>query len=371
MSTQQRMRVGVLFGGRSAEHEVSVRSARSVMAAIDRSKYEVVAIGVTKQGQWVVADAARLTAPEATARDGDAVCLLPHPARDSLVPLGGSAESSPGATRLDVIIPLIHGPLGEDGTVQGLLELADVAYVGAGVLGSALGMDKAAMKAMFRHHGLPLTPYVAVTRARWRAEPERVRAECETTLELPWFVKPANMGSSVGVSKVARAADFDAAMEEAARFDRKLLVEQAVPEARELEVSVLGNDEPIASVPGEIVPCHEFYDYSAKYLDDATRLVVPADVPAALAERLRELALEAFRALDCAGLGRVDFLVAGRDLEVYVSELNTLPGFTEVSMYPRLWEASGIPYPELIDRLIELALERHAERRDMCRSYGE
>ena len=360
MNSHPRMRVGVLFGGRSAEHEVSVQSARSVLAAI----------GVTKDGEWTVADAARLAAPETTARDGEPVCLLPHPAPNPLVPLGAKAVASADATHVDVIIPLIHGPLGEDGTVQGLLELADVAYVGAGVLGSALGMDKVAMKAMFRHHGLPVTPYVAVARAHWRGEPERVRRECEAALELPWFVKPANMGSSVGVSKVTGVADFARAMDEAARYDRKLLVEQAVNEAREVEVAVLGNDDPIASVPGEIIPCHDFYDYEAKYVDDATRLVVPADVPGALADRLRELSLDAFRALDCAGLARVDFLVSGGNLEVFVSELNTLPGFTPVSMYPRLWEASGIPYPELIDRLIELALERHAERRDMCRSYG-
>lgn len=368
--SHRRLRVGVLFGGRSAEHEVSVQSARSVLAAIDTRKYEVVAIGVTKGGQWMVADAARLAAPETrTTEDGEPVCLLPHPARDALVSLGEKSPSSPGATHLDVIIPLIHGPLGEDGTVQGLLELADVAYAGAGVLGSALGMDKVAMKAMFRQHGLPVTPYVPVTRARWRAEPGAVSAQCAATLDYPWFVKPANMGSSVGVCKVAHAAEFAPAMDQAARYDRKLLVEQAVPEAREVEVAVLGNDDPAASVPGEIIPCHEFYDYSAKYLDGATRLVVPADLPPVLAERLRELSLEAFRALDCAGLARVDFLVSGRDLEVYVSELNTLPGFTPVSMYPRLWEASGVPYPELIDRLIELALERHAERREMCRSY--
>ncbi|MDX1433919.1 MAG: D-alanine--D-alanine ligase family protein, partial [Gammaproteobacteria bacterium] len=344
MNSDRRMRVGVLFGGRSPEHEVSVQSARSVLAAIDTRKYEVVAIGVTKGGEWLVADAARLAAPARTAADGEPVCLLPHPARDALVPLGDKSGTA-RATHLDVIIPLIHGPLGEDGTVQGLLELADVPYVGAGVLGSALGMDKVAMKAMFRHRGLPVTPYVAVTRARWRAEPAAVRGECETELELPWFVKPANMGSSVGVAKVADAADLARAMDAAARYDRKLLVEQAVPGAREIEVSVLGNDDPQASVPGEIIPCHDFYDYEAKYVDDATRLVVPADVPAALAERLRELSREAFRALDCAGLARGAFLVRGRDLEVFVSELNTLPGFTPVSMYPRLWEASGLPYP--------------------------
>lgn len=373
---KRRLRVGVLFGGRSAEHEVSLQSARSVIAAMDRDKYEIIPIGVTKTGEWLTLDAPALDGPgRVLDEEGDRVSLLPEPERQSLVPLEKRSVNGIGATAdgtpLDVVFPLIHGPLGEDGTVQGLFELADIAYVGSGVLGSAVGMDKVTMKALFQHRGLPVTPYRAVLRKHWQNAPERVRSTCEAAFPYPWFVKPANMGSSVGVTKVHDASELAAAMDSAAEYDRKLLVEMAVAEPREIEVSVLGNDEPQASVPGEIVPCNEFYDYGAKYLDEATRLIIPADLPGPLTRRLQELSLEAFRALDCAGLARVDFLVSRDDLEVYVSEVNTLPGFTSVSMYPKLWEASGLSYRELIDRLIDLALERHQERRGNRRSFTE
>ena len=373
MLPNKRLRVGVLFGGRSAEHEVSLRSALSVMEAMDRDKYELVPIGVSKRGEWLRMDTRALEGPATSlALEGDRVALLPHPEDQSLVPLdNGSGHTGQAQNPLDVVFPVMHGPLGEDGTVQGLLELADIPYVGSGVLGSAVGMDKAAMKALFRERRLDITPYCVFLRKRWRDDREAVRAECEAAFAYPWFVKPANLGSSIGISKVHDESEFAHAMDDAAQYDRKLIVEAAVEHAREVEVSVLGNDEPVASVVGEILPSHEFYDYESKYLDEATRLAIPADLPAPVADEIRQMAVDAFLALDCAGLARVDFLVAAKTLKVYLSEVNTMPGFTSVSMYPKLWEASGLPYPELIDKLIQLAIERHAEIRANRRSYTD
>jgi len=369
---KKRLRVGVLFGGRSAEHEVSLRSGLSVMAAMDRDKYELVPIGVGKGGEWLRMDPRVLEEPAQTlALQGDPVALLPHPEDRSLVPLDNGGDTASLHKALDVVFPVLHGPLGEDGTVQGLFELADIAYVGSGVLGSAVGMDKVAMKAMFLQRGLNIPSHRVFLRKRWRDQPRAVLAECETAFPYPWFVKPANLGSSVGISKVQNAAEFGPAMDDAAQYDRKLVVEAAVAHAREVEISVMGNDEPVASVVGEIVPSHEFYDYESKYLDQATRLIIPADLPQSVADRAREMAVAAFLALDCAGLARVDFLIDGETLEIYLSEVNTMPGFTSVSMYPKLWEASGVPYPELIDKLIELAMERHAETRANRRSLTE
>ncbi len=386
---KKRLRVGILFGGRSAEHEVSVRSALSVMQAMDRDKYELVPIGVSKAGEWRRLDAGALEGSTRTlVLQGERVALLPHPEDQSLVPLDNGAGGAGGPQKpldvvfpvmhgplgekpLDVVFPVMHGPLGEDGTVQGLLELADIPYVGSGVLGSAVGMDKAAMKALFLQRRLNITPYRVFLRKRWQDDAQAVQAECEAAFAYPWFVKPANLGSSVGISKVHDESELGPAMDEAARYDRKLVVEAAVAHVREIEVSVMGNDEPVASVAGEILPSHEFYDYESKYLDEATRLIIPADLPESVANRIRETAVEAFLALDCAGLARVDFLIDGETLEIYLSEVNTMPGFTTVSMYPKLWEASGIPYPELIDKLIELAIERHAENRSNRRSLAE
>ena len=368
---KKRLRVGVLFGGRSAEHEVSLRSALSIMEAMDRDKYELIPIGVSKAGEWLRMDTHFLERPaEPLALAGDRVALLPHPENQSLLPLdNGSAARTPGKA-LDVVFPVLHGPLGEDGTVQGLLELADIPYVGSGVLGSAIGMDKAAMKAMFLQRGLKIAPYRVFLRKAWQDDPRAVQRACEAAFAYPWFVKPANLGSSVGISKVHGPEAFAPAMDEAAQYDRKLVVEAAIAHAREVEISVMGNDEPVASVAGEIQPSHEFYDYESKYLDEATRLIIPAELPRAVATRARQMAVEAFLALDCAGLARVDFLVDGESLEIYLSEVNTMPGFTSVSMYPKLWEASGIPYAELIDKLIELALQRHAEMRGNRRSLS-
>ncbi len=369
----KRLRVGVLFGGRSAEHEVSLRSARSIMEAMDRDKYELIPIAVSKAGEWRRLDSGALEEPaQALALQGHRVALLPHPEDQALVPLdSGSDDAGDGRKPLDVVFPVLHGPLGEDGTVQGLFELADIPYVGSGVLGSAVGMDKAAMKALFLQRRLNIPAHRVFLRKRWRNDAEAVRAECESAFAYPWFVKPANLGSSVGISKVHDAGEFGPAMDEAAQYDRKLVVEAAVGHAREVEVAVMGNDEPAASVVGEILPSHEFYDYESKYLDEATRLIIPAELPESVAQQVRDMAVEAFLALDCAGLARVDFLIDGKTLDVYLSEVNTMPGFTSVSMYPKLWEASGVPYAVLIDKLIELALERHGEIHANRRSLGD
>jgi len=362
----KRIRVGVLFGGRSGEHEISLISARSVMRVMDPEKYDVVPIGITKEGRWLASGD-----PMAALSQGDEglsspVALLGDPACRGVVSL---KELEPHLARallaeLDVVFPVLHGPYGEDGTVQGLLDLAGIPYVGAGVAASALGMDKVLFKDVMRAHGIPVVQYIVVKRKEWERDPEGVLDRVEQELEYPVFTKPANLGSSVGVNKCRNRKELARGLTDAAQYDRKLLVEAAVPQAREIEVSVLGNDDPIASVPGEIIPSREFYSYAAKYLDDgerASKLLIPAPLREEVAERVRELALRAYLAVDCAGMARVDFLLSRETGELYVSELNTIPGFTAISMYPKLWEASGIPYPELIDRLIGLALERRAD----------
>ncbi len=374
MNTMRKVRVGVVFGGRSGEHEVSLASARSVMGAIDREKYEVVPIGITKDGRWV-AGGDPLQA--LTSRDeslSQPAALLADPSQRGLLRLGQeSGELVRGRlVDVDVIFPVLHGPFGEDGTVQGLLELAGVPYVGAGVTSSALAMDKVLFKAVMRAHGLPVVADAVVLRKDWERDPQGVLERVEAGLGYPLFTKPANLGSSVGVSKCHDRAGLARGLAEAARYDRKLLVEVAVPQAREIEVSVLGNDEPIASIPGEIVPSREFYSYAAKYLDDgdeASRLLIPAPLAPAMVERVQRLAIAAYRAIDCAGMARADFLLSMETGELYVNELNTLPGFTSISMYPKLWAGSGIAYAELIDRLIDLALERHADRARSETSY--
>lgn len=368
-------RVAVLFGGRSGEHEVSLASAKSIMAAMDKDKYEIYPVGITKSGRWLTT--------------GDPMALLASGGDggdvSSLAEIGGSGkalvsqdterrELVPGTSKthfpkVDIVFPVLHGTYGEDGTVQGLLELTDLPYVGAGVLGSALGMDKAAMKAVFAAHGLPIVDYAVVLRKRWRALPEEVIAEIEERFAYPVFVKPANLGSSVGISKAHERDELPASLDLAARFDRKLLVEAAV-NAREIECSVLGNDEPIASVPGEVVPCNEFYDYKAKYIDDASELHIPAQLPKEAIKRIQDLAVKAFVAIDCAGMARADFFLCRDTGQIYVNELNTVPGFTNISMYPKLWEASGLPYPKLIDRLIELAIERYEDKHASETSYS-
>jgi D-alanine-D-alanine ligase len=351
----KKLRVGVILGGRSGEHEVSLRSAQSVMAAMDQASYEIVPIAIDKQGRWLLGPEAKtiLAAPGEPS---------PAPADSSLIPRHESLRN------VDVVFPVLHGPYGEDGTVQGLLELAHIPYVGCGVLASALAMDKAACKAVFAAAGLPQLPFLLVKRRRWEAEPEQVLADVESRLAYPLFVKPANLGSSVGVSKATQRPELARALDEAARYDRRLLVEQGI-DAREIEVSVLGNDDPVASVPGEIVPVREFYDYAAKYLDPGSELIIPAPLDPGLTEAVRQMAVQAFLAIDGAGMARVDFLLERQSNQLYLSEVNTIPGFTSISMYPKLWEASGLPYPALIDRLIELALERHADKGRIETSY--
>ncbi|MEI9978838.1 MAG: D-alanine--D-alanine ligase family protein [Edaphobacter sp.] len=366
---KKKLRVGILFGGRSGEHEVSLLSAASILKAIDRTKYEVIPIGINKQGHWL---------PPVEAQQLLAGDTKPAP-KSKLLQLSASAEivqqSSPLTQSLDVIFPVLHGTFGEDGTIQGLLELADIAYVGSGVLGSATGMDKSIMKQLFAAAGLPQTPHINLLRSKWRADPKRSTTLIERNLTYPIFVKPANLGSSVGISKVHDRSELAPAMELAASFDRKLIIEQGVggPNAkpRELEVSVLGNDAPEASVVGEIVPGAEFYDYDAKYHSAASLPIIPADIPEAESNQIRKMAIAAFRACDCAGLARVDFLMEPsakskkgkrKPARIYLNEINTMPGFTSISMYPKLWQSTGLPYKQLIDRLIDLAMERHREK---------
>lgn len=349
-------RVGVLFGGRSSEHEVSLASARNVMEALRQAGHEVVPIGITPEGRW-------LPQPDAWVRlSARALGELPAPGGESTAMFlpAASGEQSLGA--VDVIFPVLHGPYGEDGTVQGLLEMANVPYVGSGVLASAVAMDKAVARQLFAQHGLPQVRYVTVMRRRWQTARDIIVAEIEAELSCPLFVKPANMGSSVGVSKARSREQLVAALDAAAHFDRKLLVEEAVPHAREIEVSVLGNEAPVASIAGEIIPANEFYDYNAKYENEGSRLLIPAPIDDAMMAAVRDYAVRAFQALDCAGLARVDFLVDGESGAIYLNEINTMPGFTRISMYPKLWEATGVPYPELVDRLLTLAVEVHADR---------
>ena len=368
-----KMRVVVLFGGRSAEHEVSIESARSVLAALDPQRYETIPVAITPAGRWL---------PVAASRE-----LL---AGDSALTVGtrDSAESSTGADRsalatvsnqlpeataglrdADVVIPLVHGTYGEDGTLQGVLEFAGVPYVGAGVAASAIGMDKHAMRMILRAAGLPLLDWLLVERHARRRDPAAMQRQVAARIGFPCFVKPANMGSSVGVHKVHHLAELDSALDDADRYDTRLLVEKAAQTPREIECSVLGNHEPIASIPGEVVPRREFYDYRAKYLDDDSELRIPAHLTAEQVVVAQRLALAAFQTLDCAGMARVDLFLEG-DL-FWVNEINTIPGFTRISMYPKLWEASGIPYSQLLDRLIALALERHGERGGLVTKYQE
>jgi D-alanine-D-alanine ligase len=371
---KKKLRVGILFGGKSGEHEISLRSANSILKAIDRKKYEVVEIGITKQGRWLQPSAAQaLLSGEAPA------IAKPKSKRLASVSAASSQElaltESPSALGVDVVFPVLHGTFGEDGTIQGLLELADIAYVGSGVLGSSAGMDKDAMKRLFFAAGLPLTPHVTLLRSEWRGDPKKCIRHLEKSLTYPVFVKPANLGSSVGISKVKSRADLAPALDLAASFDRKLVIEQGVGgpgiKPRELEVAILGNDNPEASIVGEIVPAKEFYDYEAKYElngADESVSIIPAKLSATEAKRIRTMAVAAFRACDCAGLARVDFLMSpgskGQPAEIYLNEVNTMPGFTSISMYPKLWSATGLAYPRLIDRLIELAMQRHREKQE-------
>ncbi|MBI5095264.1 MAG: D-alanine--D-alanine ligase [Candidatus Hydrogenedentes bacterium] len=362
---EQRTRVAVIFGGRSAEHEVSLQSAKNIIEAIDKNRYEVVPIGIDKQGGWRVgqeshyllhADNPKLIALN---HSGESVALVPSPVEKNLVPLEGGLPLEP----VDVVFPVLHGPYGEDGTIQGLLKLAGIPFVGAGVLGSALGMDKDVMKRLFRDAGLPVSKFVVLRR---NATPDVAAILRE--VGLPCFVKPANMGSSVGVSKVESADQLPEAIRAAFIYDHKVVVEEYIA-GRELECSVLGNDAPIASVPGEIVPHADFYSYEAKYIDEnGAELIIPANVPADIVQQIQKLSIAAFQTLECEGMARVDMFLRGSN-ELVLNEINTIPGFTRISMYPKLWEASGLSYPELINRLIQLALERHQRDQALKTTY--
>ena len=366
-----KIRLALLYGGRSGEHDVSIASATSVMQAIDREKYDVLPVYLTPEGRWLPGvEPARLTAG---ARPAAAPVALfsSDPQQPGLLPLSEAEVQSRRAQAVDVVFPLLHGTYGEDGTVQGLLELANVPYVGSGVLGSAAGMDKDVMKTLFAAAGLPVVPHVLVRRHDWERQPAVVEDRVLQTLRLPVFVKPANLGSSVGISKVRDAAGLSEALDVACRYDRRVLVEQGL-ECREFECSVLGNDEPQASVIGEIVPSREFYDYQAKYSgDESSELRIPADIDAGLADSLRAMAVTAFQAVDAAGLARVDFFFETHTGTPYVNEINTLPGFTTISMYPKLWEAGGLSYAQLIDNLVRLAIERHEDRQRSLTVYDQ
>src|SRR5713101_3220297 len=358
MNTEKkRLRIGVLFGGRSGEHEVSLASAASVIRGLDPEKYEAVPIGISKDGRWLVGHGAQKMLPEVL-KSGQRVVLPADPNAAALVPLD---ETHAGTLRVDVVFPVLHGTFGEDGTVQGLLELAGLPYVGAGVLASSVGMDKDVQKRLFEQAGIPIVPYVAVRRSEWEHDRVKVLREIKKKFRFPLFVKPATLGSSVGMTRVKAAHEISAAMEVAAEFALKIMVERGV-NGREIEVSVLGNDDVRASIPGEIVPHREFYDYTAKYLEGGTELVIPAALSKKQVAAFQDYAFRAFRAIDGTGMARCDFFLERRTGKIFINELNTIPGFTSISMYPKMWEASGLPYPQLIDRLIELALQLHREK---------
>jgi D-alanine-D-alanine ligase len=384
-----KLKVGILFGGRSGEHEVSLLSAASVLKAIDKNKYEVVPIGITKEGRWLTeSHAERLLSGESAAEEsgrhlragdpqatpgavllakGEAVIVPPVPQAHGLIPFESAADSTQKSIAVDVIFPVLHGTFGEDGTIQGLLELADIPYVGAGVLGSAAGMDKDIMKQLFAFAGLAIVKHVTVLRSQWENDPKKAIKLVENKLKYPVFVKPANLGSSVGISKARDRRELGPAIKIAAEYDRKIVIEEGVGgkkhKARELECAVLGNDEPQASTVGEIVPAAEFYDYNAKYIDEGSQPVIPAKISKKQTKEVQGMAIRAFQAVDCFGLARVDFLMDPKNGKIYLNEINTMPGFTSISMYPKLWAASGLEYSDLIDRLIQLALERYREKK--------
>ena len=360
---EKRLRVAVLFGGRSGEHEVSLVSARSVLEVLDPAKYEVFQVGITHDGAWLTGTDARAQLESGTIHGLTPCTLLPDPSKPALYILRFTDHDTvlEKLTDIDVVFPVLHGTFGEDGTLQGLLDLADVAYVGAGVTGSSVGMDKGIFKDVMRANGIATVESVIVLRSEIEADNEAVIRKVEKVAGYPLFVKPANLGSSVGITKCNNRADLGEGLLEAAAYDRRVLVERGL-EAREIEVSVLGNDTPQASIPGEVLPSREFYSYESKYVDGTSGLLIPAPLPAGVAEEIRAIAVKAYAAIDCAGMARVDFFLEKATGRVYLNELNTIPGFTSISMYPKLWEASGLSYPQLVDRLIQLALERKADR---------
>ncbi len=363
---REKITVGVIFGGRSGEHEVSLVSARSVIKSLDKRKYTIVPIGITKEGKWLSStDALPLLTTHAYDTDiRPELTLVPDPKIRTLVPTASGKK--PSTRKLDVIFPVLHGPLGEDGTIQGLFELADIPYVGAGVLGSAVAMDKDIMKRLFLVAGLPIVQFISFTFWEWRHQKKYILREMKK-IGYPLFVKPANMGSSVGISKVHTVKQINSAIKKAFAYDRKVVVEKSIENARDIECSVLGNNAPRSSVPGEIISSNEFYDYDAKYVDGKSQATIPAKLSRKQSKIVREMAIRAFKALDLCGMARVDFLVRGR--RIWVNEANTIPGFTDISMYPKLWEATGVSYSDLLDELITHAIERHREKSKLTRQY--
>ena len=356
--TDKKLHVAVLFGGRSGEHEVSLMSARSVLSVLDPARYEVTQIGITHEGTWLTGEDV-IGKFESGNRNGlEHFVLSPDPSDAACEPL-----------HIDVFFPVLHGTFGEDGTLQGLFELADVAYVGAGVVGSSVGMDKGVFRGVMIANNIPVVDTMLVLRAEIKSDMLSVIEKAEKIGEYPLFTKPANLGSSVGITKCSNRSDLQEGLMEAASFDRRVLIQKGVRNAREIEVSVLGNDHPVASVCGEVLPSREFYSYESKYIDGTSGLVIPAPLPEQVSECIRDYAVRAYKAIDCAGMARVDFFVEKDTNRIYLNELNSIPGFTKISMYPKLWDASGLPYPKLVDRLIELAMERKADRDHTSHTY--
>ena len=360
----KKLRVAVLFGGRSGEHDVSLMSARSVLSVLDPAKYETTRIGITREGEWVMGANILDAMERGDTQDLDRVTLSANPKRAELyaLRLTKMGEKIETLAPVDVFFPVLHGPFGEDGTIQGLFEMADVAYVGAGTVGSAVGMDKGVFKDVMRANNIPIVDSILVLRSEIEKNMNSVIERAEKLSAYPLFTKPANLGSSVGISKCNSRSDLGEGIMEAARFDRRVLIERGMVNGREIEVSVLGNDNPQASVCGEVLPSREFYSYESKYVDGTSGLVIPAHLPQNVSDQIREYAVRAYTAIDCAGMARADFFVEKDTNKIYLNELNTLPGFTSISMYPKLWEASGLPYAQLVDRLIELAMERKHDR---------
>ncbi len=367
MDQKRKMVVGVIFGGRSGEHEVSLMSARSVLAALDPEKYTVVQIGITHEGAWLTGGSVLEALQSGDTSALTPAAIFPDPTRPGLYALEGDTVRF--LTLLDVVFPVLHGTFGEDGTLQGVLEMAGIPYVGSGVVGSAVGMDKGVFKDVMVANHIPVLETAILLRSELDKDMPAAIQKAEQVADYPYFIKPANLGSSVGITKCSHRSDLMEGLMEAARYDRRVLVERGAANAREIEVSVLGNDDPVASIPGEIIPSRDFYSYEAKYIDGSSILLIPAPIPPETAELARQLAVKAYRAVDCAGMARVDFLLEKDSGALWLGELNTIPGFTSISMYPKLWEASGLPYPQLCDRLIELALERMKENDRTERKY--
>ncbi len=366
---KMKIRVGVIFGGRSAEHEVSLVSASSIIGALDKKKYEIIPIGITPEGEWISSrDALKLLKEKKQFHNEGKVALLPEPTKNNFITITPK-RSILSQKHLDVIFPVLHGTYGEDGTIQGLFELANIPYVGAGVLGSSVGMDKVITKQLCEQAGISVTPYIWFVTQEYAKYTKKILTAIEIKLGYPCFIKPANLGSSVGISKAHNRKQLVESIKLASKYDRKILVEKSIEHAREIEVSVLGNDDPIASVPGEIISSNEFYDYYAKYIDGKSNSIIPADLAKKVVKKIKDVAIQGFNAIECAGMARVDFLLTRRANKIYFNEINTIPGFTSISMYPKLWEATGIPYKKLLDRLIELAIERHINKQRLYRIF--